>query len=62
MAIFRPHPRSQSLGKYTQPDTPTPAAPSQEPVPTPPTQPETQQYNGPLYTERQKRFKAHEDE
>ena len=24
-------------------------------MPTPPTQPETQQYNGPLYTERQKR-------
>ena len=51
MAIFRPHtPRSQSLGKYTQPDAPTPAAPSQDPVPT---QPEARQYDGPLYTERQ---------
>ena len=53
MAIFRPPPPVvDPWGNTPQPDAPTPAAPSQDPVPT---QPEARQYDGPLYTERQKR-------
>ena len=53
--IPAPPPVVNPWGNTPQPDAPTPAAPSQDPVPTPPTQPEARQYDGPLYTERQKR-------
>ena len=55
MATFRPHPPVVNpWGNTPQPDAATPAAPSQETLPTPPTHPETRRYNGPLYTEMQK--------
>ena len=50
--IPAPPPVVNPWGNTPQPDAPTPAAPSQDPVPT---QPEARQYDGPLYTERQKR-------
>ena len=48
--IPTPPPVVNPWGNTPQPDAATPAAPSQETRPTPPTQTETQQYNGPLYT------------
>ena len=48
--IPAPPPVVNPWGNTPQPDAATPAAPSQETRPTPPTQTETQQYNGPLYT------------
>ena len=53
--IPAPPPVVNPWGNTPRPDAPTPAARNQDPLPTPPTEPEARQYDGPLYTEQQKR-------